>query len=150
MKRLLFVPRQSSTSRASDKVDVRLHPVLLREHPDILIVVGDVNSTVAAALSASKLAVSVAHVEAGLRSGDRSMPEELNRRPPTSSRTVGLASMGPRPSRRGDVTSRGVCWHVVPLQWGHALPGVETLCVTVKCSPLVMLQWGHAIPGVET
>lgn len=57
----------------------KFEPVVLRERPDWVIVVGDVNSTVACALVATKLNVKVAHVEAGLRSRDRSMPEEINR-----------------------------------------------------------------------
>lgn len=60
-------------------VMLALEPVLLERKPDLVLVYGDVNSTVAAALVCAKLVVSVGHVEAGLRSRDRTMPEEINR-----------------------------------------------------------------------
>lgn len=60
-------------------VMVSYEKVLDKEKPDIIVVVGDVNSTMAATITATKMGIKVAHLEAGLRSFDRSMPEEINR-----------------------------------------------------------------------
>jgi len=60
-------------------VMIRFEQACLEERPDLIVVVGDVNSTMAATLVAAKLLIPVAHVEAGLRSFDRTMPEEVNR-----------------------------------------------------------------------
>ncbi|MDF1543455.1 MAG: UDP-N-acetylglucosamine 2-epimerase, partial [Anaerosomatales bacterium] len=68
-----------SHAEQTARVMVAYEKVLLKDRPDLVVVVGDVNSTIACSLTAKKLGVSVAHVEAGLRSFDMTMPEEINR-----------------------------------------------------------------------
>jgi UDP-N-acetylglucosamine 2-epimerase (non-hydrolysing) len=68
-----------SHAEQTAKVMVAFEKVCLEQKPDLVIVVGDVNSTLACAITAKKLGIKVAHVEAGLRSRDMNMPEEINR-----------------------------------------------------------------------
>jgi UDP-N-acetylglucosamine 2-epimerase (non-hydrolysing) len=68
-----------SHARMTAEVMIRFEETVLERKPNWVLVYGDINSTVAAALVAAKLGINVAHVEAGLRSNDRTMPEELNR-----------------------------------------------------------------------
>lgn len=80
------------------EIMMRFEPVVLQAKPDIVLVYGDVNSTVASALVCAKLGVRVGHVEAGLRSFDRTMPEEINRLV-----TDQLADLLFTPSEDGDI-----------------------------------------------
>src|SRR5690242_3369116 len=109
----------------------RLEPLLVELKPDLVLVYGDVNSTVAAALVAAKLQVRVGHVEAGLRSGDWTMPEEINRVVtdrlsdllflPSRDAGLNLSAEGVAPERMhfvGNVMIDTLCW---------ALPQARTL-----------------------
>ena len=86
-----------SHAQQTARIMERFEPVLIAHAPDWVVVYGDVNSTLAATVVAAKLTRRVAHVEAGLRSGDRSMPEEINRLV-----TDRLASLLLTPSRDAD------------------------------------------------
>ena len=68
-----------SHAQQTARVMIELEKIFERERPDLVSLVGDVNSTLAAALVAAKMSIAISHVEAGLRSFDRSMPEEINR-----------------------------------------------------------------------
>src|SRR6478735_16311 len=68
-----------SHSQQTARIMVAFEEFCQAERPDAVLVVGDVNSTLACSIAAKKLNIPVAHVEAGLRSGDMTMPEEVNR-----------------------------------------------------------------------
>jgi UDP-N-acetylglucosamine 2-epimerase (non-hydrolysing) len=68
-----------SHSEQTAKIMVEFEKILIKEQPDLVIVVGDVNSTIACGLTSVKMGIKLAHIEAGLRSFDKSMPEEVNR-----------------------------------------------------------------------
>ncbi|MFY9844587.1 MAG: UDP-N-acetylglucosamine 2-epimerase (non-hydrolyzing) [Terriglobales bacterium] len=91
----------ASHARQTAEIMTRFEPVLLEDRPDVVLVYGDVNSTVASALVCAKLGVRVGHVEAGLRSFDRTMPEEINRLV-----TDQLADWLFTPSEDGDINLR--------------------------------------------
>src|ERR1700720_2346422 len=85
-------------ARQTAEMLTRFEPVHLERQPDIVLVYGDVNSTVATALVCAKLGVRVGHIEAGLRSFDRTMPEKINRLV-----TDQLADLLDTPSEDGDI-----------------------------------------------
>ena len=133
----------------------RLEPALAELRPDLMLVYGDVNSTLAAALVAAKLGVRVGHVEAGLRSGDWTMPEEINRVVtdrlsdllfiPSRDARSNLAAEGVRADRVhfvGNVMIDSLCWALpqalerrVPARRG--LEGTAYVVVTLHRPPNV-------------
>ena len=128
----------ASHARQTAEVMTRFEPVVLETKPDVVLVYGDVNSTVAAALVCAKLGVRVGHVEAGLRSFDRSMPEEINRLV-----TDQLADALYTPSEDGDINLKreGVSPEKI-FRVGNVM--IDSL---VKLLPLAQSQSRSGIPA---
>ena len=122
--------RNGSHAQQTGRVMMAYEKLLLEQRPDLVVVVGDVNSTMAATVAASKLGVRVAHLEAGLRSFDRTMPEEINRLV-----TDVLADIlwTPSPDADENLLREGI----VPEKIEQHLPGIddELLRAPVDCQP---------------
>lgn len=128
-----------SGSHAQQTAEVmsRFEPVLLEKKPDLVLVYGDVNSTMAAAVVCSKLLVPVGHVEAGLRSFDRTMPEEINR-----IITDQLAAWLFTPSEDGD---RNLCREGIRADKIHRVGNVM-IDSLVRLLPLAMKRETNGFP----
>lgn len=128
-----------SGTHATQTADImtRFEPVVAKYKPDVVLVYGDVNSTVATALVCAKLGVRVGHVEAGLRSFDRTMPEEINRLV-----TDQLADMLFTPSEDGDENLRreGIATEKI-FRVGNVM--IDSL---VRLLPLAQGQKRHDLP----
>jgi UDP-N-acetylglucosamine 2-epimerase (non-hydrolysing) len=142
-----------SHAQQTAEVMIRLEPVMQELHPDCLLVYGDVNSTVAAALVCAKLAIRVGHVEAGLRSFDRTMPEEINR-----VITDQIADLLFTPSQDGDVnlSREGISPQKVHLVGNvmidsliHLLPAAEQCSVNGFASEKYALVTLHRPANVD-
>src|SRR5277367_1150926 len=124
-------------ARQTAEIMTRFEPVLLERQPELVLVYGDVNSTVAAALVCAKLGVRVGHVEAGLRSFDRTMPEEINRVV-----TDQIADLLFTPSEDGDANLRreGIAGGKI-FRVGNVM--IDSL---VKLLPVAQLQGRNGLP----
>ena len=126
-----------SHARQTAEIMTRFEPVVLERKPDLVLVYGDINSTVAAALVCSKLQIQVGHVEAGLRSFDRTMPEEINRLV-----TDQLADLLFTPSEDGD---KNLAHEGIPASRVH-LVGNVMIDSLVRLLPVAMETKMNGLP----
>ncbi|HEY3209188.1 MAG TPA: UDP-N-acetylglucosamine 2-epimerase (non-hydrolyzing) [Actinomycetota bacterium] len=113
-----------SHAEQTAQVMLRLEPVLLERRPDVVVVVGDVNSTLGAALAAVKVQVPVAHVEAGLRSFDRTMPEEINR---LLTDAMSELLFAPSPDAVANLAAEGIAREKIHLVGNVMIDSLESL-----------------------
>ena len=126
-----------SHARQTAEIMTRFEPVVLEHKPDLVLVYGDINSTAAAALVCSKLQIQVGHVEAGLRSFDRTMPEEINRLV-----TDQLADLLFTPSEDGD---KNLAHEGIPASRVH-LVGNVMIDSLVRLLPVAMETKMNGLP----
>ncbi|WP_029896199.1 non-hydrolyzing UDP-N-acetylglucosamine 2-epimerase [Desulfohalovibrio reitneri] len=120
-----------SHAETTGRVMAAFERVLLADPPDLVVVVGDVDSTLAAALTARKLHIPVAHVEAGLRSFDETMPEEINRRLTDSLANLLFAS---EPSAMGNLRREGVDMDRARLTGDVMLESLDRHLESIRCA----------------
>ncbi len=126
-----------SHARQTAEIMTRFEPIVLEHKPDLVLVYGDINSTAAAALVCSKLQIQVGHVEAGLRSFDRTMPEEINRLV-----TDQLADLLFTPSEDGD---KNLAHEGIPASRVH-LVGNVMIDSLVRLLPVAMETKMNGLP----